>query len=328
MSAAQKKKSSKKPQGRKHQHRRPGTPPHESRKARARDWIEGARLRTLPLAVAPVLIGAGAAFTEGAFSIELSILCLVIALALQIGVNYSNDYSDGIRGTDDFRVGPARLTGSGAAEAKHVLAVALSFFGLAAIAGLIIVIVTAQWWLIAVGAVAILAAWFYTGGKRPYGYAGLGEVMVFLFFGLVATVGTTYVQLGSVNQASLFGAVGIGLIACAVLVVNNIRDIATDTQAGKRTLAVIMGRGRSVALFCVLLLAPFVIAIALAIVYPAAWFSLFALLLVLPACLIAITAKSPAEYILALKLASFTGLAYGLFIAWAFVVGPQLSQYQ
>lgn len=322
MSAAQKK-SSKKPQ-----HRRPGTPPHESRKARARDWIEGARLRTLPLAVAPVLIGAGAAFTEGAFSLGLSILCLVIALALQIGVNYSNDYSDGIRGTDDYRVGPARLTGSGMANPRHVLVVALSFFALAALAGLIIVFITTQWWMLLVGAIAILAAWFYTGGKRPYGYAGLGEVMVFIFFGLVATVGTTYVQLGSVNQASLFGAVGIGFIACAVLVVNNIRDIDTDTKAGKRTLAVMMGRGRSVALFCFLLLAPFAIAAALAIVYPAAWYSFFALLLVLPACLIAITAKSPKEYILALKLSSFAGLAYGAFIALAFVVGPLLSQFQ
>lgn len=305
-----------------------GSTSHKPRKATVSDWISGARLRTLPLAVSPVLVGAGAAAADSAFSLPLSLLCLAIALALQIGVNYSNDYSDGIRGTDDYRVGPARLTGSGAADPKKVLSVALAFFGLAAVAGLIIVIVTAQWWMLVVGALAIAAAWFYTGGKRPYGYAGLGELMVFIFFGLVATLGTTYVQLGTVNQASWFGAVGVGLIACAVLVVNNIRDITTDTQAGKRTLAVVLGAGRSVALFIFLLLVPFLIAAALAIVYPVAWFTMFALLLALPACLITMTAKSPGEYILALKLASFTSLGYGAIISLAFFVGPQLSQYQ
>lgn len=303
-----------------------GSISRKPRKATARDWISGARLRTLPLAVSPVLVGAGAAAADSAFSLPLSLLCLTIALALQIGVNYSNDYSDGIRGTDDYRVGPARLTGSGAADPKKVLSVALAFFGLAAMAGLVIVIVTAQWWMLAVGALAIAAAWFYTGGKRPYGYAGLGELMVFIFFGLVATLGTTYVQLGAVNQASWFGAVGVGLIACAVLVVNNIRDIDTDTQAGKRTLAVVLGTGRSVALFIFLLLLPFLIAASLAIVYPVAWFTMFALLLALPACLITMTAKSPSEYILALKLASFTSLAYGAIISMALFVGPQLSQ--
>lgn len=303
-----------------------GSTSHKPRQATARDWISGARLRTLPLAVSPVLVGAGAAAAESAFSLPLSLLCLTIALALQIGVNYSNDYSDGIRGTDDFRLGPARLTGSGAANPKKVLAVALAFFALAAVAGLIIVLVTTQWWMIAVGALAIVAAWFYTGGKRPYGYAGLGELMVFIFFGLVATVGTTYVQLGSVTQASWFGAVGVGMIACAVLVVNNIRDIPTDTQAGKKTLAVLMGSTRSVALFVFLLLVPFLIAASLAIVYPVAWFAMFALLLALPACLITMTAKSPGEYILALKLASLTSLAYAVFISLALFVGPQFSQ--
>lgn len=303
-----------------------GATKHTPRKATPRNWISGARLRTLPLAVSPVLVGAGAAAAESAFSLTLSLLCLVIALALQIGVNYSNDYSDGIRGTDDYRVGPARLTGSGSAKPKHVLAVALAFFALAALAGVVIVIFTAQWWMLVVGALAIVAAWFYTGGKRPYGYAGLGEVMVFIFFGLVATLGTTYVQLGSLSQASWFGAVGVGLIACAVLVVNNIRDIATDTQAGKRTLAVIMGQRGSVVLFVILLLVPFLIAASLAIVYPIAWFAMFALLLALPACLITMTAKSPAEYILALKLASFTSLGWSAIISLALFAGPQLSQ--
>ena len=287
-------------------------------------WVQGARPKTLPAAIAPVLVATALAGDQS--KLLPSLLALVVSLALQIGVNYSNDYSDGIRGTDDFRVGPARLTGSGAANPKKVLAVALAFFALAAVAGLIIVLITAQWWMIAVGALAIVAAWFYTGGNRPYGYAGLGELMVFIFFGLVATAGTTYVQLGSVTQASWFGAVGVGLIACAVLVVNNIRDIPTDTQAGKKTLAVLMGSTRSIALFVFLLLVPFLIAAALAIVYPVAWFAMFALLLALPACLITMTAKSPGEYILALKLASLTSLAYAVFISLALFVGPQLSQ--
>ena len=254
------------------------------------------------------------------------LLALAVALFLQIGVNYANDYSDGIRGTDEFRVGPLRLTGSKSVRPELVKYAAFAFFGLAALAGLAIVAITGFWWLLAVGAAAIVAAWFYTGGNRPYGYAGLGELMVFIFFGLVATAGTTYVQLGSVTQASWFGAVGVGLIACAVLVVNNIRDIPTDTQAGKKTLAVLMGSTRSIALFVFLLLVPFLIAAALAIVYPVAWFAMFALLLALPACLITMTAKSPGEYILALKLASLTSLAYAVFISLALFVGPQLSQ--
>jgi 1,4-dihydroxy-2-naphthoate octaprenyltransferase len=245
-------------------------------------------------------------------------LCLVVALALQIGVNYSNDYSDGIRGTDDFRVGPARLTGSGAAHPKRVLAVAVAFFGLSAVAGMAIVVLTGFWWFLIVGAVAIVAAWYYTGGKRPYGYAGLGEVMVFIFFGLIATVGTTFVQTGTLSQESVLGGIGIGLIACAVLVVNNIRDIETDTLAGKRTLAVRMGRTPSAVLFAFLMLIPFVIVIYLAMFYSAIFVALFGLLLAVPAVLITFTAKTPKEYILALKLSSFTGLVYGLGVAWGF----------
>jgi 1,4-dihydroxy-2-naphthoate octaprenyltransferase len=286
--------------------------------ATARDWIEGARLRTLPLAFAPVAIGSGAAAVSDQFDALLALLCLVVALALQIGVNYSNDYSDGIRGTDDFRVGPARLTGSGAAHPKRVLAVAVAFFGLSAVAGMAIVVLTGFWWFLIVGAVAIVAAWYYTGGKRPYGYAGLGEVMVFIFFGLIATVGTTFVQTGTLSQESVLGGIGIGLIACAVLVVNNIRDIETDTLAGKRTLAVRMGRTPSAVLFAFLMLIPFVIVIYLAMFYSAIFVALFGLLLAVPAVLITFTAKTPKEYILALKLSSFTGLVYGLGVAWGF----------
>lgn len=291
---------------------------HAPRRATVGDWISGARIRTLPLAISPVLIGSGAAAINESFDAPLALMCLVVALALQIGVNYSNDYSDGIRGTDDFRVGPPRLTGSGAVAPKRVLAVALAFFAIAAVAGAAIVVVTQLWWIAIVGVLAIAAAWFYTGGRRPYGYAGLGEVMVFIFFGLVATVGTTYVQAGAVNQESIFGAVGIGLISCAVLVVNNIRDIDTDTQAHKRTLAVRMGKTASAVLFCVLLLVPFGIVAYLGLFYAAVQLTYFALLAALPACLITLTSKSAKEYILALKLTSLTGLLYGLGLAFAF----------
>ena len=295
-----------------------GSVSHKPRKATAADWISGARIRTLPLAFAPVAIGSGAASITEQFNAPVALLCLVVALALQIGVNYSNDYSDGVRGTDDYRVGPARLTGSGAADPKKVLAVALAFFALSGVAGIVIVVLTSAWWMLAVGAVAIVAAWFYTGGRRPYGYAGLGEVMVFIFFGLVATLGTTYVQTGTFSQESLLGGIGIGLISCAVLVVNNIRDIATDTLAGKKTLAVRMGRTPSAVLFCILMLIPFGIVIYVGLFYTAALLTLFALLAALPACLITVMAKTPQEYILALKLSSLTGLLYGLGLAFAF----------
>jgi 1,4-dihydroxy-2-naphthoate polyprenyltransferase len=233
-------------------------------------------------------------------------------------VNYANDYSDGIRGTDRHRVGPFRLVGSGRAKPKTVLLVAGIFFGIAALAGLVITIVTGLWWLLAVGAVAILAAWFYTGGRRPYGYNALGELFVFVFFGLVATLGTAYVQSFTLNQEAWLGAVGVGLIAVATLIVNNIRDIAQDKEAGKRTLTVLLGRTASRVLYIVCLLAPFGIAVWLAIFYPIAWFALFGLLAALPAALIVLTARTPREYVLALKLTGLVQLIYGVALLWAF----------
>ena len=302
---------------------RPGAKASTVRPATTADWIAGARLRTLPLAVAPVLIGVGAAkVIEGAgiWHPVRSLLCLAVAVLLQIGVNYANDYSDGIRGTDEFRVGPGRLTGSGKAAPKKVLTVALTFFGLAAVAGLILVLLTQFWWVLIVGAVAIAAAWFYTGGKRPYGYYGLGEVFVFVFFGLVATAGTTYMLAGSVNQEAWFGGVIAGLIACAVLMVNNIRDIGPDKQARKRTLAVLLGNTASRIVFCVFLLVPFGILAVLALFYPFAWFGMFALLAALPACVITLFGKTPRELVTALQLTSITGLlvAIALGAAYAF----------
>ncbi|RZS68651.1 1,4-dihydroxy-2-naphthoate prenyltransferase [Agromyces ramosus] len=291
--------------------------------ATAADWVAGARLRTLPLAIAPVALGTGAgvvAIADGPWHPARALLALVVALALQIAVNYANDYSDGVRGTDDHRVGPARLTGSGAAKPKHVLAVSLSFFALAALAGLALVIVTQQWWLLAVGAVAIVAAWFYTGGRHPYGYYGLGELFVFVFFGLVATAGSAYVQALTVNLEAWLGGVGAGLIACAVLMANNLRDVAQDKAAGKRTLAVLVGPLAGRILFAVFMLVPFAIVVFFALLYPTAWLVLFALLLAVPASVIVLWAKTPRELLLALQLASFTALVYGVGLGLAFAL--------
>ncbi len=293
------------------------------RPATAADWVSGARLRTLPLAIAPVALGTGAAVvaTEpGAYHWVRALLALMVALCLQIGVNYANDYSDGIRGTDANRIGPARLTGGGAARPKAVLSVALAFFALAALAGLTLVVLTGQWWLLLVGAAAIVAAWFYTGGRRPYGYYGLGEVFVFVFFGLVATLGTTYVQAGTVNTESWLSGIGIGLLACAVLMVNNLRDIEPDRASGKRTLAVRIGGTASRVVFCVFLLAPFLISGFFGLFYPLAFFTFFVLFLAVPAALIAVTAKTAKELVLALKLTSLAALAYGVLLALAFAL--------
>ena len=290
------------------------------KKAGPAEWIGGARLRTLPLAIAPVLLGTATAYQfdndEGWHWVR-ALLCLVIALALQIGVNYANDYSDGIRGTDKNRVGPSRLTGSGAASPRAVLTVALAFFALAAVAGVVLVVLTQLWWLLAVGAACIVAAWFYTGGKRPYGYNALGELFVFVFFGLVATAGTMYVQVGTVSFEAWLAAVAIGLISVAVLVVNNTRDIAQDKLAGKKTLSVLVGDRASRILFSVLLLVPYVILAFFVLEFANAAYTYATLLLAIPAVIITLTAKTAPELILVLKLTSFAGLLYGLLLSWA-----------
>jgi 1,4-dihydroxy-2-naphthoate octaprenyltransferase len=290
-----------------------------TRRARPGDWIAGARPRTLPLAIAPVALGAGAAATGGPVKLWwLALLCLAVSLLLQIGVNFANDYSDGVRGTDKHRIGPARLTASGLAKPRTVLTVALTCFLLAAAAGLAIVIVTQVWWLLAVGAAAIAAAWFYTGGRRPYGYAGLGELAVFLFFGLAATCGTTFVLLGTVTAQSILAAVAIGSIACAVLLVNNLRDLDQDRAAGKRTLSVLIGSRASRVLYGVLMLVPYGVLLYLTLFYPAASLVFLTLLVTGPAILITATAKTARELVLALTLTGLTALVYGLGLAAAF----------
>ena len=241
----------------------------------AADWLEGARPRTLPAAVAPVLVGTGAAAAADAFAPGRAVLALVVALALQVGVNYANDYSDGVRGTDEHRVGPLRLVGSGVAPPDAVLRAALACFAGAAATGFVLSAL-ASWWLLLVGAAAIAAAWAYTGTSKPYGYRGLGEVSVFVFFGLVAVLGTTYVQAERLTWPALAGGIGCGALACAILVTNNLRDIPTDVGAGKRTLAVVLGDRRTRTLYPSLVVVSFAAAVAAAVVTPWALLALLA----------------------------------------------------
>lgn len=223
-------------------------------------WIAGARPKTLPAAIAPVIVGT--AFAGYNAQLTNFLLALIVGVALQVGVNYANDYSDGIKGTDNDRIGPMRLVGSGAASPESVKRAAYLSFLLAAVAGLILSART-NWLLILIGALAIIAAWTYTGGRNPYGYFALGEVAVFIFFGLVATIGTYYVQVNSISLEVSLAAVAMGSLASALLVVNNLRDLAKDAAAGKITLAVRLGDKRSRNLYKVLLLIPLLIAISL-----------------------------------------------------------------
>lgn len=281
------------------------------------DWVAGARLRTLPLAFAPVLLGAGSAQWAGAFDPVLLVLCVVVALALQIGVNYANDYSDGIRGTDALRVGPARLTGSGRVEPAKVKRAAVLSFVVAGVAGLIIVVLSQLWIFLVIGAIAIVAAWFYTGGSRPYGYQGLGEVVVFVFFGLVATIGTAWVMIGSIPGETWLTGSAAGFFASAVLLVNNIRDVEQDAKVGKITLAVRLGDKASRVLLVVLLLLPYVILGLLSLVFIWAPVVFTTGVLTLVIMVIVLKARTPAELITALGLMSLNAVAYALGLAAA-----------
>lgn len=217
------------------------------------DWIKGARPRTLPAAMAPVVVGSSLAFWQDKFDFVIALLAMIVALALQVGVNYANDYSDGIRGTDHSRIGPVRLVGQGLKAAKTVKMAAFIAFSVAAFAGLAMTVITQLWWFIPVGLFAIISAWFYTGGKNPYGYAGLGEVFVFVWFGLVAVIGTTYAQTQEISLPTIAYAIAAGAFACALLVVNNLRDIPSDSQVGKNTLAVKLGDAKTRVLYVSLL---------------------------------------------------------------------------
>ncbi|GAA4744398.1 1,4-dihydroxy-2-naphthoate polyprenyltransferase [Gordonia alkaliphila] len=282
-------------------------------------WIEGARPRTLPNAIAPVVVGTGAAAYVGEVSWWKAALALVVALALIIGVNFANDYSDGIRGTDDDRVGPLRLVGSGLASPGAVKAAAFTCFGIAAVAGIAVAVTTA-WWLLAVGAICILGAWYYTGGSRPYGYAGFGEVAVFVFFGLVAVLGTQFVVAGEVDVAGLMCAIAIGCFSSAVLVANNLRDIPTDTESGKVTLAVRLGDQRTRTLFVILIFVPFLITMWAGAFTD--WWALFGLL-ALPLAVVAlrpITAGAQGRALI--PALAVTGMAM---LVWAVATGVALG---
>ena len=281
-------------------------------------WIAGARPQTLALAIAPVALGTGAASLVTANWWDhwvRALLALAVALALQVGVNYANDYSDGVRGADRNRVGPPRLVGSGRAKPRHVLIVALVFFVLAAAAGATLIVLSQQWWLFAGGLLALAAAWFYTGGPKPYGYLGFGEIVVFVFFGAVPVAGTMYTQVGQVNVEAWVGGAALGAIAAAVLLVNNLRDRERDREVGKRTLAVLLGDRGSRVFYIVLMALPFAALGFYVIFYDFTVFVFFIGLAALPAMLIVATAKTARELVLALQLTLLTGLGFGVGVA-------------
>ena len=292
-----------------------GRPPAEARPATLGTWIAGSRPQTLPLAVAAVALGYGAAsvlFDPVGDHWLRGLGCLVVAIALQIGVNFANDYSDGVRGVDKNRVGPQRLVGSGRAKPRAVLTVAIVFFAIAAVAGVLVVWKSGQWWLLAVGVVCIAAAWFYTGGKRPYGYSAFGELAVFVFFGIVPVAGTMYVLTGTVNVEAWLAGVAAGCFAAAVLMANNLRDRERDAAADKRTLSVRLGAMGSRILYVVLMLVPFGILAFYTLFYLGAGYVYFAVLAAIPAIMIVLTARTPRELVTALQLTLLTALVYGL----------------
>ena len=254
----------------------------DRRVATVSEWVSGLRPRTLPNSIVPVAVGTALAFALDGFVWWKALLALVVSMSLQVGVNFANDYSDGVKGTDtEERTGPTRLTASGLATPRHVLAAALGSFAFAALVGLVLV-ATTSWWLLLIGAAAIAAAWYYTGGRSPYGYRGLGEVSVFVFFGVVAVVGTVFVQLEAAPWQAWVASVPVGLLSCSVLVINNLRDIPTDQETGKITLAVRLGETGTRRLYAGMIVGSFVFALAL---LPLSWW----VPLVLPAGLLAVS---------------------------------------
>ncbi|HEY4420373.1 MAG TPA: 1,4-dihydroxy-2-naphthoate polyprenyltransferase [Pseudonocardia sp.] len=282
-------------------------------------WIEGARPRTLPTAVSPVLAGTGAAIGAGVVAPGRALLALIVAVALVVGVNFANDYSDGIRGTDDERVGPLRLVGSKAAEPAAVRTIAIVVLSIAGLAGLTLVSLSQQWWLIAVGALCIAGAWFYTGGKRPYGYSGLGEVAVFVFFGPIGVLGTVLTQSGPPGPLAIVTAVGVGMLTCAVLVANNLRDIPTDTVVGKRTLAVVLGDTDTRRLYVALVTVPLLLSLLAGL---RSWPMLLGLLTLPLVVMLAREVLSGAAGRKLIRVLAQTGI---LLLAWSVLTGIGLA---
>jgi 1,4-dihydroxy-2-naphthoate polyprenyltransferase len=279
-------------------------------------WVEGARPRTLPNAVAPVIAGTGAAAWLGDAVWWKALLALIVSLALIVGVNYANDYSDGIRGTDDVRAGPLRLVGSRLASPRAVATAAAVSLGVGAAAGLALAIVS-QPWLIAVGAACIAGAWLYTGGSKPYGYIGLGEVAVFVFFGLVAVLGTQYTQALQVDWVGAALAVATGALSSAVLVANNLRDIPTDKESGKITLAVRLGDARTRILFQALVALAFVLTLVLMLATPWCAVGLVALPLALRAAAPVRSGRGGRDLIPVLRDTGLTMLVWSIAVAAA-----------
>ncbi|GAA2329794.1 1,4-dihydroxy-2-naphthoate polyprenyltransferase [Saccharopolyspora halophila] len=284
-------------------------------------WIEGARIRTFPNAIAPVLAGSGAAAGIDSFDPLIALLALLVSMLLIIGVNFANDYSDGIRGTDDDRVGPFRLVGSGSVKPRSVRTAAFCCFGGAALAGIGVVALSGHWWMLAIGALCIAGAWFYTGGSKPYGYAGLGEVAVFTFFGLIAVLGTMYAQADTISGFGIGASVGVGALSTGVLVANNLRDIPSDRVTGKRTLAVILDDRDTRTLYIALVLIPFLITIMISLRSSWALLGFLALpLLVVP--LKAVAGGATGKHLIpAVRDTGFAMLAWGALTGAALAFG-------
>ncbi len=279
------------------------------------DWIAGARPRTLWASIAPVLIGTAAAAAVGTADLLAAVLALGVGVALQVGSNYANDYSDGIRGTDVDRIGPDRLVATGKARPSAVKAAAYLSFGIGAVLGAVLVVLSGLYWLLAVGAVAILAAWYYTGGSRPYGYAGWGEVSVLVFFGPVAVLGTMITQTGELTWWALAASLGIGMYSVALLMVNNLRDIETDALAGKFTYAVKVGEVAARRTFLTVILLPIVAAVVVAFWFP--W-TLLAALVALPSLLVGLGVLTRADTVsapLIFQSVGYIALAYSVLLS-------------
>jgi 1,4-dihydroxy-2-naphthoate octaprenyltransferase len=288
--------------------------------AELNDWVAGARPQTLWTSVSPVAVGSASAAAVGGFDLQAAIVALGVAVSLQIASNYTNDYADGVRGTDANRLGPERLVASGRATPTEVKRATYVAFGIAAILGLYLTLISAQLWLIPVGAIAIVAAWMYTASSRPYGYAGWGELSVFVFFGPVAVLGTMLTQADQVTWWAATAACGVGLWACALLLINNIRDLEGDELVGKRTLAVRLGDFRARQAFSALVMLPVLFAIVTGFAQP--W-ALLAVLTAAPSLFFAVAMRlGPTG--LALRPffngVSLTGLVYGLLLAAGIVL--------